>query len=412
LSRYQRKPRKTIPTSLPNLVSTPYMMENLVKEIYGIKPSQIKTISVLQINEGGLKGNLSDSGRLRVRLTTTEDNAVQEFYWFVKIQPHGGGPASNDNDNGFNIFNNEIEFYKKIVPEMQAFVTAEGLADQFTDLFDTPEMLYSNSDDESAIIVLKDIIADGYCHQRDNNGDKFLSVEQAVVAVRSLAKLHAVSVAMQNKRQMDLVTEYPLLGESGLLWTNAEMTNRLAIMKESYCQLLKQSQELDSPTLLNRFMKMFDSEERLIALCQKRCEYGNGGSEPRSLQHGDFHFNNLMFKTGDDGQMQVKIVDWQLTYAGRSTGDLSYLLLSSLSCENREQYENHIKDEYFSEYLQTLNKLENNSLAKQKLDNEYNDSLPLSFFLSCGNIMSQDDQDRCVQFSYDMCKEAAMKEII
>jgi len=415
LSRYQRKPRKTIPSSLPNLVATPYMMENLVKEIYGIKPADIKKIGVMQDNEGGLKGNLSDSGRLRVRVTLSADNSVQEFHWFVKIMPQisGSAAAGGASHGGFNIFHNEIEFYGKIVPEMREFVASEGLTDEFAELFDsTPEMLYAKSDEDSAIIVLNDIIAEGYAHERDANGDKFLDVAAAVCAVRSIAKLHAVSVAMQNKRNMDLAAAYPLLAEAGLLWTHAEMTSRLAVMKESYCELLKQSQELDSPTLLSRFRNVFDSEERLIALCQKRCDYSDANGQPLSLQHGDFHFNNLMFKKTADGQLRVKIVDWQLTYAGKSTGDLSYLLLSSLSSENREQYEEEIKDEYFKEYLETLQKLENGNSVEQKLDNDYNDSLPLSFFLSCGNIMAGDNQDRCVQFSYDMCKEAAMKEII
>ena len=78
-----------------------------------------------------------------------------------------------------------------------------------------------------------------------------------------------------------------------------------------------------------------------------------------------------MFKQVD-GHLRVKMVDWQLTYTGRSTGNLTYLLLSPLSSENRELYE-----------------------AQQKLDSEYHDSLPLSF-LSCGNIMAVDDQDLCV----------------
>jgi len=435
LSRYQRKPRKTIPTSLPNLVATPYMMENLVKQIYGHKAHHIQRIAVAQDTEGGLKGNLSDSGRLRVRVTLAGDDVegdasgprVEEYHWFVKIMPQQSSEtaaaAAGVNSNGFNIFDNEIEFYGRIVPEMREFVVSEGLADEFAELFDTPEMLYAKADDESAIIVLADVIAEGYAHERDANGDKFLSVEQAVAAVRSLAKLHAVSVGMQTKRDVNLAAAYPLLAASGLLWTNAEMTSRLAVMKESYCELLAQSQELDSPRLLARFKSMFDSEARLAELCQARCDPagddsgsggdgGGGGERPLSLQHGDFHFNNLLFKRGADGKLSVKIVDWQLTYAGKSTGDLSYLLLSSLSSENREQYEKTIKDEYFSEYLETLHKLENRISGQQKLDNEYNDSLPLSFFLSCGNIMAGDDQDRCVQFSYDMCKEAVMKEII
>jgi aminoglycoside/choline kinase family phosphotransferase len=51
------------------------------------------------------------------------------------------------------------------------------------------------------------------------------------------------------------------------------------------------------------------------------------------FQHGDFHFNNLLFKREAGGRIRVMIVDWQLAYSGRATGDLSYLLMSSLSHE-------------------------------------------------------------------------------
>merc|ERR1712200_122282 len=111
-------------------------------------------------------------------------------------------------------------------------------------------------------------------------------------------------------------------------------------------------------------------------------------SKTLSLQHGDFHFNNLMFKREEDGSLKIKIVDWQLTYCGKASGDLSY-----------------------------LKKLSNTGLSAVVLDMDYTDSLPLSFFLSCGNIMAHDQQEpanqgRSVKFSYEMCKEAVMKEII
>jgi len=220
---------------------------------------------------------------------------------------------------------------------------------------------------------------------------------------------------------VDLALEHPTLAESALLWTQTEMTRRLNVMKDSYCDLLRQSEELDSPTLLKRFRKTFDSESRLLELCENRCKSPNSTF---SLQHGDFHFSNLMFKKVD-GKYKVMIVDWQLTYTGKPTGDLSYLLLSSLSHQTREEYEEHIKNEYFAVYKQTLDKLADLRVSKfdedYSMDEEYNDSimqeeytdsLPLSFFFSCGNIMAGEHEDRNVQFSYDMCKEAVMKEII
>jgi len=400
LAKYQRTARRMIPTSLPNLVSTYYMLEHLVKEIYGIQAHDINTITVVNDIGGGLKGNLSDSGRLVVRVSLV-NGIIREYNWFVKVMPQNSLHSSE-----FNVFSNEIEFYQGILPAFQKFVQSEGLGELFGD-FDVPQILYAKSDDSGAIVVLEDVIADGYHHERDENGDPFLSVEAATVAVSSIARIHAVSVAMQNKENCDLAAEHPTLAESGMLWTQTEMTERLALMKESYCELLKQSDELDSPTLLKRFKKSFDSTERLLDLCQRRCDTKGKFS---CLQHGDFHFNNLLFKK-ENGKLKVKVVDWQLSYTGKTTGDLSYLLMSSLSPENRESFENVIKNEYFNAYHSTI-KMLTNSNVEEKFDKEYNDSLPLSFFLSCGNIMTADLQDRSVQFSYDMCKEAALKEII
>lgn len=402
LAGYARKERKMIPTSVQNLLATPYMLEHFVSKIYKINTNDIKSISVRPDNEGGLKGNLSDSGRLRVKIVMV--NGTEElYYWFVKIMPQSSV------NNGFNIFENEIAFYQKIVPEMRNFVLKEGLGEDFAD-FDVPEILYAHSNDDGAIIILRDIIADGYQHTRDENGDKFLSVEHAIAAVRSIAKLHAVSESLQNKQNFDLAAVHPTLAESGMLWTQAEMAERLEVMKDNYCELLEMSEELDSPTLLARFRKSFDSAERLVDLCQRRCE--PGAVKSRTLQHGDFHFNNLMFKMDDNGAVKVKIVDWQLAYTGKTTGDLSYLLMSSLSRDNWSSYENVIKSEYFDAYDSTIKRLTDGKVEVTGLDMDYNDSLPLSFFLSCGNIMSADLQDKCVQFSYNLCKEAAMKEII
>ena len=202
--------------------------------------------------EGGIKGNLSDSGRLRVKITLTGGEVLIKN-WFVKIMPPSNGAQHHQVDGEFNIFLNEIEFYRNILPEMKEFIRAEGLdVTEFGD-FDVPEILYSKAGTDGAIIVLEDIITDGYAHQRDVNGDKFLQLDQALVAVNSIARLHAVSVAMQLQKHVDLGQEHPSLKESGLMWTQTDMTARLAVMKDHYCEMLKKSSELDSPTLLKRF---------------------------------------------------------------------------------------------------------------------------------------------------------------
>jgi len=407
--------RRLVPSSIEQLLANEYMLEHLLKEIYGYEPDDIQSLSIHKDTKGGMQGHLSDSGRLVVKLKLV-DKTTRNISWFVKIKPRSNDDNNNNNNKAnheLDIFRNEIEFYQKILPQMKNFLVNEGFGDQMIE-FDLPEILFAAEEEDGAIIVLQDIIADGYKHIKDCNGEKYLSSELAKVAVRSIAKIHAVSVAIQEKNKVDLATEYPTLAESGLLWTQAEMATRLAVMKDCYVELLKQSDEIDSPTLLKRFRNTFDSEERLIELCQRRVKASN---KTLSLQHGDFHFNNLMFKIQENGNIKIKIVDWQLTYCGKTAGDLSYLLMSSLSHETREQHEDEIKSEYFTTYLSTLKTLSNTGLSKVLLDLEYTDSLPLSFFLSCGNIMAAEqqesaNQDRCVKFSYEMCKEAVQKEII
>ena len=152
--------------------------------------------------------------------------------------------------------------------------------------------------------------------------------------------------------------------------------------------------------------------------------------------------------------MEVMIVDWQLSYVGRSTGDLSYLLLSSISPKVRHEHELVFKEDYynsFNSYLKTfeasvMNKLSQNTcgisfnivcdddndnndavtIRVDDLEHDYQDSTPLSFFLSCGNVLNSDtsntpdlsDDERdereqaTVSFAYSLVKDAADMDII
>jgi len=169
------------------------------------------------------------------------------------------------------------------------------------------------------------------------------------------------------------------------------------------------------------------------------------------LQHGDFHFNNLLFKDEGD-QMKVMIVDWQLTYTGRSTGDVSYLIMSSLSQDVRHKYGQELKEDYFkalNRYLKTLESSVLDHMSQNtcgisfsiecdssepnievdvnKLENDYQDSSTLSLFLSCGNVLpsepmsrshstselnEQDCEEASVTLAYDLVKEAEYLQII
>ena len=284
-------------------------------------------------------------------------------------------------------------------------------------------MLFAEEDGDGAIIILEDLVSDGYRQERDANGNRYLSKEKAILAIESIAKIHAASYALQNKKCIDLAKDHPMLAKSGLLWTNSEMTSRLCAMKNIYSDFLKQSPNPDSPILHDRFTKKYGSEDFLRKLCIDRCSHDE--ETILCLQQGDFHFNNLMFKE-EEGKLKVKIVDWQMAYNGKSTGDITYLLMSSIDPEDFEKEENNIKEKYHESFQKTLASLNscNNSDGDTQEDAdhvdeifeiEYDKSLPLGFLFSCGNVMQMDnlqDDDRKISFSYKLCKEAADRDLI
>ncbi len=280
-----RRRQLLLPTSVDHLLGSSQAVEHLLKEIYGLESDDIVTIAVRRLCSG-VQGNLSDSARLQLDVELG-DGTERRYNWFVKIRPVKSRRDADDDDttcaaavSDFNVFKNEIEFYEKIVPEMRDFLAAEGFDTHGDEdfCFDVPQMLYAREEEGedgdggggAAIIVLNDVIADGYRHERDENGAKFLSPALAAAALESIALIHAVSVSMQVKRKVALAENHPTLVESGLVWTQADMAVRLGHMKDTYCELLRQSQELDSPTLLSRFRKTFDSEERLREMCAER----------------------------------------------------------------------------------------------------------------------------------------------
>jgi len=409
---YQRN-QSNIPDCINDLINKDRMITRLLKNIYGYDPDNILSVQVKPLSpETDIKGNLSDCGRLCINVKTMGGDK-DTYYWFVKVQPDNHQNA--DLVTQFNLFENEIEFYQNIAPELKEFVEEnQPYGSQIN--FDIPKLIYSEIEGDRAIIILEDLVGDGYKQAKDANGDKYLSKEKAILAVESIAKIHAASYALQVKKNIDLGHEHPNLEISGHLWSNDEMASRLTAMKDYYCDILKESNQPDSPLLIERFQKTFDSPEKLKQTVSRRISE-NKESCINCLQQGDFHFNNLMFKEDGYGDISVKIVDWQMTYTGRAGGDIAYLLMSSIAPELHDSQEDHIKEKYFETFNETFynligEKANKTEVVEEMLEQDYTESLPMGFLFSCGNIMANNTKEKRVSFAYQLCNEAAIKNLI
>ena len=403
--------RRKIPGSVGQLLNDDRILTELITNIYDHREEEIDNITVQPLSPGSdIIGNLSESVRLRIRVKLNSGQKVG-YNWFVKLQPTDQQNAKLMAD--LNLFQNEIEFYQKVAPELRNFMELNADNTEGHDVeFDIPELIHADIDEEGAIIILEDLVSLGYKQERDENGEKFLSIEKALLCVASIAKIQAASYAMQVKKNTNLGQDHPTLVLAAQLWTNEEMMARLQSMKDHYCQILRESHHQDSPALCDRFSKAFDSPENLKELCRLR-QAGEDRQEISCLQHGDFHFNNLMFREEAGGVTRLKVLDWQMAYTGRPGGDVAYLLMSSLSPETYEEQEQVIKRKYFEEFNKTFCSLvqESGQRVEKMLEEGYKKSLPLGFLLSCGNVYNS-EREKVVSFAYLLCNEAAHKNLI
>jgi aminoglycoside/choline kinase family phosphotransferase len=65
-------------------------------------------------------------------------------------------------------------------------------------------------------------------------------------------------------------------------------------------------------------------------------------SQPRTMAHGDFRADNLMFDDSATGRDHVGILDWQIASESPGVGDIAYLLTQSMLVEDRRAHEREL----------------------------------------------------------------------
>ena len=153
--------------------------------------------------------------------------------------------------------------------------------------------------------------------------------DQAASAIREMAGLHA-----------------PLWGQTrleGLEWLhrNTEETkgNTPALIKSLYHAFVERYQDR-----LDQDIRA--TADRLIAGLDG---YDTIGAGPRTVTHGDFRLDNLLFEDGP-GEA-VYVVDWQTAVLGQGISDLSYFLGGAFLVDQRRQYEEDLVRLYHQHML-------------------------------------------------------------
>lgn len=164
-------------------------------------------------------------------------------------------------------------------------------------------------------------------------GDQLVgcSVEQARVAVRELAKLHG---PRWNDPTLDDVEwiEHDTGGD--------EAGGGLAVMWQMFF-----------PGFAGTYRSYLSAEEFELAerFGDLIAEWRGGRTGPRTITHGDYRLDNMLFETPGGG-VPIAVVDWQTPAHGSPITDLSYFIGAGLLPPDRRRHER----ELVSVYLEAL----------------------------------------------------------
>lgn len=229
-----------------------------------------------------------------------------------------------------------------------------------------------------SVLVLENLKSQGYASADFSRG---LTLIQAGAALKAIARLHALALALKIHEGKPLQERYPFLFQT-------------ARATDSYQQLVERglpqlARFLESRPGFELILTQLDglrpiTKELIAALLKPQ--------EPMALiTHTDFWCNNLLFREDESEGCICAILDWQMATYSRPTNDIALLLVSSLSGNLRRSHTSELLDKYWKELLKacmTLGIAIETDLhySRAKLGEDYKKSQLLALLLCIGSI--------------------------
>jgi hypothetical protein len=249
-------------------------------------------------------GQMSESHRISLTYADLEPAGPAT----IVVKLAASDATSRATGVGLGIYAREIRFYEELAPRIGGPLAACHLA-----RFDQSDGWFT--------LLLEDVAP-------AEQGDQIAgcSVEQARLAMRELARLHA-----------------PVLGDPALArtdWLNQSPVVSQALVSQLLAGFLERYGDRIAPehsALCERFVASLDGW-----LAEQR--------PPLGLVHGDFRLDNMLF--GVPGSPRpLTVVDWQTVAWGSAMTDAAYFIGSGLEIRDRQAHERELFDEYFDALL-------------------------------------------------------------
>ncbi|CAH2095357.1 unnamed protein product [Euphydryas editha] len=231
------------------------------------------------------------------------------------------------------MFAREIFVYSKLLNKYQDIQKSHPLSSRYV----IPKCYYVCSDYCKEVIAMQNMCEEGY---KPYVNSMFLDISHITIALKSLAKFHALSFILKEKAS-DLFEEakkicIPLTEKSNKRYIHI-LTDRLIKALEKFkntpyialLEILKQK--------CVQFIEMAMNSVRCLCLC-----------------HGDMWKENLLFQYEDSKPVSACIIDYQTTRICSPAFDVLYLIVSSTTTVLRKDYFKQLLDIYYQSFEETL----------------------------------------------------------
>ncbi|KAL4705987.1 hypothetical protein ACJJTC_004966 [Scirpophaga incertulas] len=168
---------------------------------------------------------------------------------------------------------------------------------------------------------------------------EIISLEYAELCIKQLAKFHALSYALKNKRPhyydnvISTLKHAYEFTESWTIFVNKMYRTNLELLEDS----ARMKYENAIPSLVSKFILYTENSDSIKCLC-----------------HGDFRTSNILQRVEDDAVVEVIPIDYQLIYIGSPILDLLYFIFGATDREFRRKHLEDLKNLYFNSVKQFL----------------------------------------------------------
>ncbi|MCC5871368.1 MAG: phosphotransferase [Gammaproteobacteria bacterium] len=289
------------------------------------------------LNHAGVEATLSDFSAQGVGTGQVGQNIRFRLRYSSGVGPETivGKFASDDPESrqtGISLSNylREVRFYQELGPTLD---------------IQTPRVLFAeiNVDTHDFVLMMEDLAPAVQGDQLAGCGEA-----DALLAMGELARLHG-------PRWDD-----PTLAE--YLWLGVQSDESRVMVKGLWDTVF--------PGFLARYGERLSADHRrLVEVLNDRFgDYLGSGAGPRTVTHGDYRLDNMMF----GGPYPIAVVDWQSPGVGLGAADAAYFMGTALDPEVRRGCEQDVLGAYYAE-------LERYGIANYSFDRCWSDYCRASF---------------------------------